>query len=74
MEGEQGAAGDAEILAARLAAEPERTGRTTAFVNGRALAVNAHNATSPAQTDEGCLGFFVRHTKDRTQGERPGLG
>jgi hypothetical protein len=33
VEGEQGATGDAEILAASLAAEPQRAGRAAALID-----------------------------------------
>lgn len=77
MKGKQRARCDAEILAARLAAPARRAGRTAAVIDNLALAFGADRLAArrgPADADEGCFDFLIRHAQDRAQGERPGLG
>jgi len=74
---EQGAAGDAEILPARLAAPTRGAIGLSAIADGRAAAVRTDQLAVcrvPADVDEGRLDFLLRHAQDRAQGERPGLG
>ncbi len=77
VEGEQGAAGQAEILAARLAAEPELAGRAAGFVARRAGAVRAYGLAvrgGPADRPEHLLCLGVRHPQHGGDAERAGLG
>jgi hypothetical protein len=75
VEGEQGAGGEREILAACLAAEAERAVRAAGLVAGRALAVRAHRLAirlGPAERGEQRLGFLVPHAQHGRQTQRSG--
>ena len=75
MEGEQGARGDGEVLAASLAAQAERARRLPALIDDLAAAVRARRlGVLPAHPNERRFGFLVRRAEDRRQTERPGLG
>ncbi len=77
MEGEQGAAGQAEVLAARLAAEPELAGRAAGLVARRAGAMRAYGLAvrrGPPDCPEHLLCLNVRHPQHSGDAERAGLG
>ena len=77
VEGEQGAGREAEILAARLAAEPEVAGWAAGLVAGRATAMRADGLAvrlNPADRGEGGLGLAVRQAQHGHQGDGAGLG
>jgi hypothetical protein len=75
VESEQGGAGDAEIRAARFAAEPERTERAATLIDGQAPTLRAVRLTViPTERPEQRLGFHVAHVEDGCQGEGPGFG
>ncbi len=64
--GEQGAASDAEIFPASLAAEAQHAVRAAALINRGALTMGANGlASGPAEITKRRLGFRVRHTEAR---------
>ena len=77
MEGEDRAGRDGEVVPASLTPEPERTVRAAALVDPLAPAIDADREAiclEPTHPAKGRLGFLIRHAKDGSQGERPGLG
>ena len=77
VEGEQGAAGQAEILAAGFAAKPQRAIGAAALVADRAAAAWAYGLAvrlRPAHGGKALLGLRVRHPQHGREAQGAGLG
>ena len=77
VEGKQGAGGDGEVLAARLAAVARGAVRAAALIDRGALAMRADRLAigrGPADAGKDCLGFLIRHPQHSRQGEATGFG